>query len=41
MDAPAHVACLIQVRLIGLIPAEQIEVKPLKAGIKHHKRKKG
>src|SRR5579862_3263682 len=25
MDAPAHVGCLIQVRLIGVISAEQIE----------------
>ena len=25
MDAPAHVGCLIEVRLIGLISAEQIE----------------
>ncbi len=25
MDAPAHVGCLIQVRLVGVISAEQIE----------------
>ncbi len=25
MDAPAHVGCLIEVRLIGVISAEQIE----------------
>src|SRR5947207_10198817 len=25
MDAPAHVGCLIEVRLIGIITAEQVE----------------
>ncbi len=25
MDAPAHVGCLIEVRIVGVISAEQIE----------------
>jgi len=48
MDEPAHVGCLLEIRLIGMIAAKQTEkgkterndgLKTLRAGIRAHRKK--